>query len=116
MKPKVKKVLFILTFLPYAFLLLIGLWGAIFGATFFSTSYGLDGFLLNAGLTLYIMVVVIPVIPVLVIFHLLCLLRKTVPFIKKISTKKFIVICSVLCFAVAAAILFRTFSSPNLFF
>lgn len=111
MNSKVKKVLFTLTFAPYALVLLSGLVGMIFGVDFFfSTSYGLDGFLLGALAALFAMVVIVPVIPVCIVFHLLCLLRKNVPFLKRISIKKFAVICSVLCFAVLAAILFRSYS------
>lgn len=108
MNTKVKKVLFILTFLPYALAVLGGLKGAFFGATFlFSTDYGLDGFITGVFISLLYMIAFIPVIPVCVVFHLLCLLRKTVPFFKKISTKKFIVICFVLCLAAAAVPLVR---------
>ena len=100
MNTKVKKVLFILTFLPYALVILGGLKGAFFGATFlFSTDYGLDGFITGVFISLLYMTVFIPIIPVCIVFHILCLLRKT----KKISTKKFAVICSVLC-AIAAAV------------
>ncbi|MDE6710289.1 MAG: hypothetical protein K2J76_07355 [Oscillospiraceae bacterium] len=100
MNPKVKKVLFILTFIPYALVILGGLKGAFFGATFlFSTDYGIDGFITGVFISLLCMIAFIPVIPVCIVFHLLCLLRKTVPFIKK----NFAVICSVLC-AIAAAV------------
>ena len=99
MNTKVKKVLFILTFLPYALVILGGLKGAFFGATFlFSTDYGLDGFITGVFISLLYMTVFIPIIPVCIVFHILCLLRKT----KKISTKKFAVICLVLCAIVAA--------------
>ncbi len=103
MNPKVKKVLFILTFIPYALVILSGLKGAFFGAAFlFSTDYGLDGFITGVFISLLCMIAFIPVIPVCIVFHLLCLLRKFVPFLKKISIKKFAVICSALCFAAAA--------------
>ena len=99
MNTKVKKALFILTFLPYALVVLGGLKGAFFGATFFGTDYGLDGFITGVFISLFCMIAFIPVIPVCIVFHLLCLLRKT----EKISTKKFTVICLVLC-AIAAAV------------
>lgn len=103
MNPKVKKVLFILTFIPYALVILSGLKGAFFGASFFGTDYGIDGFITGVFTSLLCMIAFIPVIPVCIVFHLLCLIRKFVPFLKKISIKKFAVICSVLC-AIAAAV------------
>lgn len=104
MNPKVKKVLFLLTFIPYALVILFGLKGAFFGATFlFSTDYGIDGFITGVFISLLCMIAFIPVIPVCIVFHLLCLLRKFVPFLKRISIKKFVVICLILC-AVAAAV------------
>ena len=103
MNPKVKKLLFILTFIPYALVILSGLKGAFFGANFFGTDYGIDGFITGVFISLFYMIAFIPVIPVCIVFHLLCLLRKIVPFVKKISTKKFAVICLVLC-AIAAAV------------
>ncbi|MDE6596479.1 MAG: hypothetical protein K2K44_10800 [Oscillospiraceae bacterium] len=99
MNPKVKKVLFLLTFIPYALVILSGLKGAFFGADFFGTDYGIDGFITGVFISLLYMIAFIPVIPVCIVFHLLCLLRKTVPFIKK----NFAVICLILC-AIAAAV------------
>lgn len=110
MNPKVKKALFTLTFLPYAAVLFICLYGAVFGIEFFFiTSYGLDGFLLGLLLSALLIVVYVPVIPVCAVFHILCLLRKIVPFIRKISTKKFAVICLILCTIAAAVPLIHTY-------
>ena len=104
MNPKVKKVLFILTFIPYALVVLGGLKGAFFGASFlFRTDYGFDGFINGVFISLLYMIAFIPVIPACIVFHMLCLLRKTVPFLKKISIKKFAVICLGLC-AIAATV------------
>ncbi|MDE6133150.1 MAG: hypothetical protein K2G04_07250, partial [Oscillospiraceae bacterium] len=72
MNPKVKKVLFALTFLPYAAVLFISLMCAVFGIDFFfSTAYGLDGFLLGLLFSALVMVAFVPVIPVCVVFHVL---------------------------------------------
>ena len=111
MNSKVKKVLFILTFIPYALVLLSGLTGAIFGVGFFfDTVYGLDGFLLSVIFALYAMVMVVPVIPICIVFHILCLLRKKVPFIKKISIKKFALFCTVLFLVVSVPLLLNEYS------
>lgn len=110
MNPKVKKVLFALTFLPYAAVLFICLWSAVFGIGFlFRTAYGLDGFLCGLLLSALLMVVYVPVIPVCAVFHILSLLRKIVPFIRKISTKTFAVICLILCTIAAAVPLIYTY-------
>lgn len=111
MNDKIKKVLFILTFIPYALVLLSGLTGAIFGVGFFfDTIYGLDGFFVSAVLLLYVMVIIVPVIPICIVFHILCLLRKKVPFIKKLSVKKFALVCTVLSLAVSVPLLLNEYS------
>lgn len=103
MNTRLGKVLFILTFIPYAAMLVSGLHGAVFGASFlFSTDYGFDGFVTGTFLAAIYMTVFVPVIPVCAVFHILCLMRKTVPFIKKIGIKAFAVICTLMCSAAAA--------------
>lgn len=110
MNPKVKKSLFALTFLPYAAVIFISLMCAAFGIDFFfSTAYGIDGFLLGLLFSVLVMVAFVPVIPVCLVFHILYLLRKIVPFIGKISTKKFAVICLILCTVAAAVPLINTY-------
>lgn len=109
MNPKVKTALFAVTFIPYALVPLNGLYGAIFGTeTIFGTYRGLKGFLLNALGSLCEMIA-IPVIPVCIEFHLLCLLRKKVPLIAMINIKAFAVICAVICSLTAAKILIYFF-------
>lgn len=72
MDDKVKKVLYILTFIPYILVPLSGLYGAIFGIKIIFGKYrGLSGFLLGALISLCEMIA-IPVIPVCIVFHLLC--------------------------------------------
>ncbi len=111
MNAKIKKVLFILTFIPYALVPLIGLHVATFGGYFFFNPVnGVDGFWLGIACALYAMVMEVPVIPVCITFHILCLLRKKVPFIQKMSTKKFTVICAVLCCAVSVPLLLHEHS------
>lgn len=101
MNPKVKKVLFALTFLPYAAVLLLCLWGTFFGLEFFGMNYGLDGFVTGLIHSFVYMVLLVPVLPVCAVFHILCLLRK-IPLVKKINAKIFAAICVIMCAAAAA--------------
>lgn len=110
MDPKIKTVLFILTFIPYAVVILSGIWGAVFGVNFlFTKAYKLGGFILGALVSLCYMII-FPIIPVCAVFHLLCLLRKIVPFINNISEKEFDTACAVICAAVFITLLIRGYS------
>ncbi len=105
------KVLFKLTFIPYALVLAGGLAGAVFGVDFFfNRYYGFGGFLLGAMAAAGILTVIIPVIPICAAFHILCLLRKIIPFLKNTSNEQFAVICAVICCATAAAVFIRRHS------
>lgn len=107
MEPKVKTVLFVLTFIPYAAVILSGIWGAVFGVNFlFTKAYKLGGFILGALASLCYMII-FPIIPVCAVFQLLCLLRKNVPFIKNICEKEFDIACAVICAAVFITLLIR---------
>lgn len=102
------KVLFKLSFIPYALVLVGGLAGAVFGVNcFFGRYYGVGGFLLGAIAVTAFLTAVIPVIPLCVVFHILCLFRKIVPFIKNINNEKFAIICAVICCATATAVFIR---------
>lgn len=105
MEPKVKTVLFVLTFIPYAAVILSGIWGAVFGVNFlFTKAYKLGGFILGALVALSYMII-FPIIPVCAVFQLLCLLRKAVPFIKNIGAEEFDIACAVICAAVFITLL-----------
>ena len=89
MEKKAPKVLFYLSFLSWAFVLLYGLYGAIFGLTFFTMCYGWDGFLvgvMGGGLAHCI----VPVLPVCLVYEIAYLLRK-VPAMKKVPLKTYII-------------------------
>ncbi|MDE7295240.1 MAG: hypothetical protein K2N72_12530 [Oscillospiraceae bacterium] len=110
MESNIKTVLIILTYIPYALVLLSGLYGAIFGAKFIINEYhGLGGFLLGALVSLSAMLY-IPVIPMCIVFHLLCQLRRKVPFISNMNTNAFDAICAAVCLAVFIALFIRTHS------
>ena len=107
MNPKVKTALFAVTFIPYVIVLINGLRGAIFGTKFFFTEvYKLGGFILGTLASLCYMII-FPIIPVCAVFQLLCLLRKTVPFIENIGAKEFDIACAVICAAVFITLLIR---------
>lgn len=107
MDTKVRTVLFVLTFIPYAVVILSGICGAVFGVNFFFTKADkLGGFILGALVSLGYMTI-FPIIPVCEVFQLLCLLRKTVPFIKNIGAKEFDIACAVICAAVFITLLIR---------
>lgn len=105
----IKTVLFALTFVPYALVILGGILGAIRGVDFFfSRCYKCGGFLLGALASLAYMTIV-PVIPVCIVFHVLCLLRKNVSFIRNIGAKEFDTACAVICAAVFITLLIRSY-------
>lgn len=90
----------LLTFIPYAAILLYGLFCAVHGVDFlWSRSYGFDGFfvgVLAAGIFLS------PLLAVCLIIQLACLARK-IGFFKKIQKKKFGIAVGVICAVVVAA-------------
>ncbi|MDE7098241.1 MAG: DUF4407 domain-containing protein, partial [Ruminococcus sp.] len=75
MKKKIPKIILILSFAPYAFVLLYGVYSAFAGFTFFSTVYGFEAFVGTIILALWILCS-IPVIPV-------CLIYQTAYFLKR---------------------------------
>ena len=91
----------LLTFIPYAAILLYGLFCAVHGVDFlWSRSYGFDGFfvgVLAAGIFLS------PLLAVCLIIQLACLARK-IGFFKKIHKKKFGIAVGILCAVAVAAI------------
>ncbi|MDE7364413.1 MAG: hypothetical protein K2N27_05955 [Ruminococcus sp.] len=75
MKKKIPKIILILSFVLYAFVLLYGVYSAFAGFTFFSTVYGVEAFVGAIILALWILCS-IPVIPV-------CLIYQTAYFLKR---------------------------------
>lgn len=70
MKKKIPKIILILSFLPYVFILLYGVYSAIFGFGFlFSTSYGFDA-LIDSIFIMTILLCCYPVIPICIIYQL----------------------------------------------
>lgn len=109
MKGKVAKILFLLSFLPWIFIPVNGILGAIFGVGFFfSTCYGWDGFLLGVlgallGMTL------IPILPVCLVYEICYIVRNKVPVVKKVPAKKFYITVGAVCGVVVVAVLLRVF-------
>jgi hypothetical protein len=74
-KIKISKVFFLLSFLPYALLLLQALLSAIFGFTFiFSTSYGIKAFFDSLLIVGWHFIVVIPILPICFIYQIIYLI------------------------------------------
>lgn len=70
MKKIIPKIILILSFAPYVFCLLYGIYSAIFGLRFlFSTSYGFDAFMSSIVLTGFFLCYY-PVIPICLIYQL----------------------------------------------
>ena len=109
MKNKVAKILFLISFLPWIFVPINGILGAIFGVGFFfNTCYGWDGFLLGVlgallGMTL------IPILPVCLVYEICYIVRNKVPAAKKVSAKKFYITVGTVCGVVAVAVLLHVF-------
>ncbi len=101
----------LLTFIPYAAILLYGLFCAIFGIDFlWSTSYGFDGFFVGVmGACLYLS----PLLAVCLIIQLACLAKKL--FFKGVfegkNKKKFAIAVGVICAFVVGAMALSFFSS-----
>lgn len=101
MNVKTRKVLFLLSFLPYAAVLLYGIIGgivvAVTGTNFlFGKMYGFNAFSLHVFLTLYVFIGRIPVIPVCSIFHISYYLRTHVERFRWVALKKYVIVCSVI--------------------
>lgn len=108
-KRKAAKIILIISFVPYALVLLSGIIGAIFGAGFFfDTVYGWDGFLigvLGAGLAM----LYIPIIPACLIYQIVYLIRSKVGAVKKIPFKKFAPVAGGIAAVIIGVILVNNF-------
>lgn len=89
MEKKAPRILFYLSFLSWVFVLFFGVYGAIFGLSFFRMCYGWDGFfvgIMSGALALCI----IPLLPVSLVYEIAYLLRKA-PAMKKVPLKTYII-------------------------
>ena len=100
---KTARVFFWISFVPAVLLLMYGVYCAFAGFDFFSTSYGLEGFV-NAVLVMGLIFCVIPVFPVCIIYQLVYLLWGKLKLKNVVRKKEFLwtvgVIVSVLSLAV----------------
>jgi len=109
MKNKVAKILFIISFVPWLLVPLCGIFGAIFGVGFFfSTAYGLEGFFLGA-LAALLGMIMIPVLPVCLVYEICYIVRNKVPAVKKLSAKRFYITVGTVCAVVAIGVLLHVF-------
>lgn len=96
MKKKIPKIIFIISFLPYLFILLYGIFHAFAGVSFFnSTGYGFEAFIITIFFMLYIFTLEIPIIPICVIFEVCYIFRKKINIFKNVGSKKYIRICCI---------------------
>ena len=110
MKNKIPKIILILSFAPYVFVLLYGVCSAFFGFGFiFVTSYGFNAFT-NGIIFMTLLLCYYPVIPICLIYQLVYL---TVFLIKNrlnISKKNILLIVSaVLLISIIIVVFFVTF-------
>lgn len=109
MKSKTAKVIFILSFLPWALVPLGGLIGAVWGVSwFFSTVDGWGGFLLGA-MASAIGMCIVPVLPSCLIYEICYIAYNKIPCLKKIPAKKFAIGVIALCAVVGGGILLYSF-------
>lgn len=109
MRSKAAKVIFILSFLPWALIPIGGLIGAVFGVSwFFSTIDGWDGFLLGA-LVAAVGMCIVPVLPICLIYEVCYIAYNKIPRLKKISSKKFAISVIALCAVVGVGALAYSF-------
>ncbi len=99
----------LLTFIPYAAILLYGLFCAVHGIEFWGTAYGFDGFFLGV---MFFSIYLSPLLVVCLIIQLACLARQ-ISFFKRINKKKFAIAVGVIC-AVAVAVIALIYFSPEI--
>ena len=96
MKSKIPNILFIISFVPYLLVLIYGIVGAFTGVSFvFNTVYGFDAFIIRSLSILYSMLVV-PIIPVCLLFQVCYILKNKIKKYKNINSKKVIKICLII--------------------
>ncbi|MBR3613765.1 MAG: hypothetical protein IKL55_01115 [Clostridia bacterium] len=112
MKKNFLKIVFIISFLPYVFILIQGIIGAFTGISFFyNTTYGFDAFVTSTLLMLYTFSFSIPIIPICLFFQVCYILRKKVGKVKSISLKKYIKICCIIGMLIIISLLMYSYSA-----
>ena len=109
MKSKTAKVIFILSFIPWALIPLNGLVGAVCGVSwFFGTVDGWSGFLLGA-IVAAVGMCIVPVLPICLIYEICYIAYNKIPSLRKLSSKKFTIGVIALCAVVAGGALLYSF-------
>lgn len=108
MKSKAAKVIFLVSFIPWALVLLYGVYGAFFGVDFFGMCYGWEGFLFGIMIAGIVMCVV-PILPVCLVYEICYILCNKVPRLRKVPTKKFFIIVLALCVITVGGVLAYVF-------
>lgn len=111
MKNKIFKFLFIISFLPYLFIIINGIIKAWTGTTFiFNTIYGFDAIWLTILFTLYTLTFTVPIIPICFIFQIGYILKTKVKIFKNINLKKYVKICIVIGLSLIIALTIYSYS------
>jgi len=75
MKKRIFKIMFWISLLPYVILLVMGIWHAFFGFTFFSATYtGWEGFVNSVFILGWACCVIYPVLPVCLLYQMIFLI------------------------------------------
>lgn len=104
MKSKAAKIVFLISWLPWAAVLLYGVYGVFFGVDFFGTRYGWEGFLVGI-MCAGILLCIVPVLPVCLIYEICYIVCNCVPGLRRIPVKRFFLIAGVLCVVVVGGVL-----------
>jgi len=109
MKSKAAKIIFLVSFLPWALIPVGGLVGAVWGVPwFFSSVNGWDGFLFGI-MVAAVGMCIVPVLPICLLYEICYIAYRKIPCLKKISIKKFAIGVSILCAVVGAGFLLYSF-------
>jgi len=88
MKKRIFKIMFWISLLPYVILLVLGIWHAFFGFTFFSATYtGWEGFVNSVFILGWACCVIYPVLPVCLLYQIVYTIYVFVMKSRKKQTK-----------------------------
>lgn len=113
MKNKAFKIIFIVSFLPYAIVLLLGIIAAIVGVDFFGKFYGMEAFLFIVAMFFSAFGFLIPLFAVCLFYQICYLLRMK---LKNLSMKKYVICCVIIGFIMISVFVFAMYGNKILYF
>lgn len=94
MKKNLIKIIFIASFLPYLFAIVIGIISAFLGISFFSDKiYGLNALMLGLYFAFYSLIFIVPIVPFCLLFQICYILRKKIKRFKNIKLGNYVKVC-----------------------